>query len=473
MSTARRTKIVATLGPASESPDVIRQMLQAGMDVVRLNFSHGSVADHARRLAAARQACDECGATIAVLQDLPGPKLRIGALPGGSVTLAAGQDVVLTADGAPGPGVVPVAYHHLAVDVRPGHRIFLQDGELGLTVRTVEADRVACRVDAGGVLREHAGLNVPGVALSVPAFTDEDRRALDWGIAHGVDFVGLSFVESASEIERVRASIVERGAGCRLVAKIERRRALERIDEIVGASDAVMVARGDLAVESSIEEVPVVQKTIIGLCNRLGRPVITATQMLESMIVHARPTRAEAADVANAVFDGTDALMLSGETAIGAHPVETVATMAAIAERAEAALPYHILFSERARERTGETSGAIALAACEAAESIGAAAIVAATESGSTALRVSRLRPRRPIVAVTHRGETSRMLSLAWGVIPVLVGEVADLDALVARGVRCAIELGVARAGDQVVVTAGVPIGRPGSTNFLKVVKVD
>jgi pyruvate kinase len=473
MSTTRRTKIVATLGPASESPDLVTAMLRAGMDVVRLNFSHGTFADHERRLATAREACAQCGLTMAVLQDLPGLKLRVGALPGGRVVVETGSEIALSPSADAASGAIPVMYPRLLEDLKPGHRIFLQDGEIALTVRAVGSDRLFCRVDAGGTLREHAGLNLPGVPLSMPGVTDEDQRVIEWGIAHDVDYVGLSFVESASEIERVRALVAARKGRCRLVAKIERQRAVERIEEIVDAADAVMVARGDLAVETSIDEVPVVQKSIIALCNRYGKPVITATQMLESMITRQRPTRAEAADVANAVFDGTDALMLSAETAIGQYPVETVRMMASIADRAEDALPYDIMLEERSRERTGQTSEAIALAACEAANAINAAAIVAATDSGSTAMRVSRLRPSRPIVAVTHKARTSRMLALVWGVVPVLVGEVADLDTLVARGVRAAVDLGVARPGDQVVVTAGVPIGRPGSTNFLKVVRVE
>ncbi len=474
MSIARRTKIIATLGPASETPEVIDRMLAAGVDVVRLNFSHGTAAEHERRLATARHVGAGWGAPLAVLQDLPGPKLRIGVLPGGSVTLAAGQEVVLTTDGAASvEGVIPVAYPHLADDVKPGHRIFLQDGELALVVRGVAPHRVQCAVESGGLLRDHAGLNLPGVRLSVPALTDDDRGCLEWGIAHGVEFVGLSFVEDPDEIDQVRRLIAGRGGSARVVAKIERRRALDCIDRIVTAADAVMVARGDLAVETSIEEVPIVQKSIIGLCNRVGKPVITATQMLESMIEHPRPTRAEAADVANAVLDGTDALMLSGETAIGAHPIEVVATMAAIAERAETVLPYEQLLRERERERTEETGEAIALAAAQAAEAIGAAAIIAATDSGSTARRVARLRPRRPIVAVTHTPATWRQLALTWGVRPVLVEQVGDIDALIMRGVRAAVDLGVARPGDQVVVTAGVPIGRPGTTNLLKVLRVE
>lgn len=473
MAWSRRTRIVVTLGPASQTPEVLRGMLAGGADVVRLNFSHGTPDEHLRRLDTARRVAADLERPLGVLQDLPGPKLRIGALPGGAVDLAAGAEAVLTTNPRPALGEIPVAYAGLVADVRPGDRVFLQDGEVILLVREATDARVRCDVECGGRLREHAGLNLPGVRLSVPPVTADDLRHLDWGLAHGVDFVGLSFVESADDIAHVRALASARGAHPRLIAKIERRRALERIEEIVAAADGVMVARGDLAVETSIEEVPVVQKTIIGLCNASGKPVITATQMLESMIVHTRPTRAEAADVANAVFDGTDALMLSAETAVGAHPVEAVATMGAIAARAEAALPYDLILRERARERGAGTAEAIALAACEAAEAVGAAAIVASTDSGSTARRVSRFRPRRPIVAVTHTEATWRQLCLTWGVRPVLVAPMTDLDDLVARGVRSAVEVGAARPGDLVVVTAGFPLGRPGTTNFLKVVKVE
>jgi pyruvate kinase len=441
--------------------------------VVRLNFSHGTPDQHASRLETARSVAASRGLPLAALQDLPGPKLRIGSLPGGRVVLEDGQDVTLDAGEPAADGAIPVAYPHLAHDVRPGDRIYLQDGELALVVAAVQPPRVRCTVTGGGVLREQAGVNLPGVRLSVPATSDDDLRCLEWAVVHDVEFVGLSFVASAADIERVRAVLAAQGSHCRLVAKIERRLALDEISAIVAAADAVMVARGDLAVETSIEEVPVVQKRIIALCNRLGRPVITATQMLESMVEHRRPTRAEAADVANAVFDGSDALMLSGETAIGAYPVEAVATMAAIAEHAESALPYEQVLAARLSEHTGDTSEAIAVAAVEAAQTIGAAAIVAATESGSTARRVSRLRPRQPIVAVTHVERTWRQLTLVWGVQPVLVERVTDLDLLVTQGVRAARALGLAGPGDRVVVTAGVPIGQPGTTNFLKVVSVD
>lgn len=474
MRATGRTKIVATLGPASESPEVIGRMLDAGLNVVRLNFSHGTPDEHARRLKTARAAAGERGIPLAALQDLPGPKLRIGGLPGGWRTLTTGQEVVLAPGSVEdGDAAVPVAYPHLAADVREGTRIFLQDGELALVVRAIEAPRVHCLVESGGLLRQHAGLNLPGVRLSVPAVTDEDLRHLDWGIAHDVEFIGLSFVERAEEVERVRRLLIERGCRQQIIAKIERRQALDHIEDITAAADAVMVARGDLAVETSIEEVPVVQKSIIGLCNRLGRPVITATQMLESMIERPRPTRAEAADVANAVYDGTDALMLSGETAIGAFPIAAVATMAAIAARAEAGFPHDVWFTARARDRGGDTGEAIALAACQAAQAIDARAIVAATESGSTARRVSRLRPSRPVVAVTHSPWTWRQLALVWGVRPVLVDEVSDVDQLIAQGIRAVRALGVASPGDRIVVTAGVPIGRPGTTNALRVITVE
>lgn len=473
MSSLRRTKIVATLGPASQSPEILRGMLTAGVNVVRLNFSHGTPDEHAHRLELVRRTADEIGVPLGVLLDLPGAKIRVGDLPGGAVDLAAGAKVVLVVGSEADGGAIPVDYPRLAGDVLPGQHVFMQDGELDLVVESVVAGRVHCTVEFGGRLREHAGVNLPGARLSMPAVTEDDLLALAWGIAHGVDFAGLSFIESADDIEQVRRWITAQGRAIRLVAKIERRRALERIEEIVAAADGVMIARGDLAVETSIEEVPVVQKSVIGLCNRHGKPVITATQMLESMVVRPRPTRAEAADVANAVFDGTDALMLSGETAIGRYPVGTVATMARIAARAEEALPYEQLLGSHARERVGETGEAIALAACQAAEAIGAAAIIAATGSGSTARRVSRLRPRRPIVAVTHTAETLRHLSLSWGVWPVLVDRISEIDTLVARGIRAAEELGIVRPGDQVVVTAGVPIGEPGTTNFLKVLRVE
>jgi pyruvate kinase len=473
MGAMRRTKIVATLGPASQTPEVLGAMLDAGVNVVRLNFSHGTPDQHASRLAAARGAAASRGLPLAVLVDLPGPKLRVGSLPGGRVVLDDGQEVMLVAGERGADGAIPVAYPHLAQDVRPGDRIFLQDGELALVVGAVLPPRVRCTVTCGGVLREQAGVNLPGVRLSVPATSDEDLRCLAWAVQHHVDYVGLSFVASAADIERVRAVLAAQGSPCRLVAKIERRLALDEIAAVVAAADAVMVARGDLAVETSVEEVPVVQKRIIALCNRLGRPVITATQMLESMVEHRRPTRAEAADVANAVLDGSDALMLSGETAIGAHPVEAVATMAAIAEHAEGALPYDQVLAARLTEHAGDTSEAIAVAAVEAAQTIGAAAIVAATETGSTARRVARLRPRQPVVAVTHVERTWRELALVWGVRPVLVEQVSDLDLLVAQGVRAARALGLADPGDRVVVTAGVPIGQPGTTNFLKVIAVD
>ncbi|MDQ7829601.1 MAG: pyruvate kinase [Armatimonadota bacterium] len=477
-SVRRQTKIVATLGPACTAPDVLRALLEAGLDVARLNFSYGTPDDHLRALEALCAAEAETGRRVAVLQDLPGPKLRTGRLPCGSLLLRPGDVVRLAATPqASGDGVIPVHYPALSQDVRPGHRIYLQDGEIVLEVVAVEAATVAGRVVHGGTLRQHAGINLPGVPLSVPTVTEEDFRHLDLGLAQRVDYVALSFVEGPEDLHRVRAYIDRRGGGARLVAKIERRRALERIDEIIEAADAVMVARGDLAVETAPEEVPVLQKRLIAACHRRGRPVITATQMLESMIVHPRPTRAEATDVANAVFDGTDALMLSGETAIGAYPVEAVRTMARIAEHAEGAVPPEVV--QRWREqalRDGlaarDTAEAIALAAVQAAEALGAAAIVAATTSGSTALRVARFRPRRPILGVTTVEATLRRLRLVWGVHPVLVPEIPDLDALVAAAVEAAKREGFVRRGDDIVVTAGYPMGRPGTTNLLKVVRV-
>ncbi len=473
MGSLRRTKIVATLGPASEEPETIRKMVGAGVNVVRLNFSHGTPDEHARRLERARAAATEMGVPLGVLVDLPGAKIRVGDLPGGALDLKTCDEVALVPGRTACGGTIPVDYASLTEDVRPGQHVFMQDGELDLVARSVAEGRVNCAVEFGGRLRQHAGVNLPGVSLRMPALTGDDRAALAWGIAQGADFAALSFIESAAGVEQARRWIGERGGTIRLVAKIERRCALERIEEIVASADGVMIARGDLAVETSIEEVPLAQKSIIGLCNQQGKPVITATQMLESMAIRPRPTRAEAADVANAVLDGTDALMLSGETAIGRHPVASVATMAAIAARAEDALPYERLLGRHAHERTGDAGAAIALAAVQAAEAIGAAVIIAATGSGSTARRVSRLRPRRPVVAVTHTAQTLRHLSLVWGVWPVLVERASDIEALAECGIRAALRLGIARPGDRAVITAGLPIGQPGTTNFLKVARVE
>ncbi|MBI4277951.1 MAG: pyruvate kinase [Armatimonadetes bacterium] len=469
-----RTKIVCTLGPASLASATLRGLIVAGMDVARLNFSHGTPEDHAAAIAAVQQAAGGVGQTVATLADLPGPKLRTGRLRGGRADLAEGQRVVLTTQPGEGDaGHIPVAYPHLATDLKPGDTVFLQDGEITLVVESMEDAGVACVVSGGGQLRQHAGINLPGIRLSVAAVTSEDYRHLQFAIEQGVDFVGLSFLESGDDILRVREWLRQRGMEVGLVAKIERRVAVERIDEIVQAADAVMVARGDLAVETSVEDVPVIQKEIIAICNRAGKPVITATQMLESMIEHPRPTRAEAADVANAVFDGTDALMLSGETAIGRHPVEAVAVMAQIARRAESALPYELLLRERARGTVPETAEAVASAACQAAATIGAAAIVACTHSGSTARRVARFRPRAPILGITPSERTLRQMCLSWGVFPVLTERARDIDEQVAQAAAAARRIGVARPGDSVIITAGFPVGVSGTTNFLKVVRIE
>jgi len=468
----RQTKIVCTLGPATADRDALGGLLDAGMDVARFNLSYSTHTEHARILTLLREAASQRNTAVAVLFDLPGPKLRTGALPGGALDLATGASIRLVPDGSAAPDAVPCRYPALARDVRPGDRVLLQDGEIALEVQAVRGDEVVCAVRLGGRLRQHAGINLPGIRLSVPAVTAEDFAHLEFSLAQGADYVALSFVETAEDIHRVRRFVEERGVEVGLIAKIERRQAVEHSKEIIAAADAVMVARGDLAVETAPEDVPVIQKELIAACNRAGRPVITATQMLESMIQRSRPTRAEAADVANAVFDGTDALMLSGETAIGQFSVETVATMARIAGRAEAARPAAGMPRERAEDLERNPAEAIALAAVRAADTIDAAAIVAATTSGSTARRVARFRPRRPILAVTTSPATQRRLRLVWGVQPAVIDEVRDLDSLIAAATAAAQRAGLARPGDTLVVTAGYPMGRPGTTNLLKVVRV-
>ncbi len=471
--TLRQTKIVCTLGPATAQRETLRALLAAGLDVARLNLSYGTHEEHGRTIGLLREAAAEAGRPVAVLCDLPGPKLRTGALPGGAIDVRTGGTIRLTPGAGGDADVVPYRYPALARDVHAGDQILLQDGEIVLQVREIAGQEVVCGVLHGGHLHQHAGINLPGIRLSVPAVTEEDLRHLAFSLEQGADYVALSFVEGPEEIERVRAFVTSRSAAVGLVAKIERRRAVERIEEIIAVSDAIMVARGDLAVETSPEEVPVMQKSLIAACNRRGRPVITATQMLESMIEHVRPTRAEAADVANAVFDGTDALMLSGETAIGQFPAEAATAMARIAQRAEEALPYELILRERERGLERTDAEAIALAAARAAETLGAAAIVAATTSGSTALRVARFRPRRPILAVTTSPATQRRLRLVWGVHPEVIEKVRDLDSLIASSVAAARRTGLASDGDTLVVTAGYPMGQPGTTNLLKVVRVE
>ena len=470
----RRTKIVCTIGPATESPAMMGKLIEAGMDVARLNFAHGDYSGHARYIAGLRRAAAQAGKPLAILQDLPGPKDRTGKLKKGSVVLREGASLVLTTRRLVGDERrISVGLESLARDVKAGNTIFLNDGAIRLEVVSVRGADIACRILVGGVLGENKGINVPGVALSTPSVTRHDMEHLRFGISQGVDLVALSFVREAGDLRRVRDAIMKQGGSQLLVAKIEKSEALENIETIIDIADGVMVARGDLGVEIDIERVPVVQKEIIRMCNRLGKPVIVATQMLESMIGSPRPTRAEVTDVANAIIDGADAVMLSGETTVGKYPVEAVSTMVRIAAQTEGALPYAQILEERGHEHSALTDDAISHAACHIAAQVGAAAIVAFTSSGGTARRVSRYRPKAPVIAITSDEAVCRQLALSWGVRPFVVPEANNLGELFSRGASIARRSGVARKGDMVVITGGAPVGVPGTTNLVKVQRVE
>ncbi|MGI6286588.1 Pyruvate kinase [Moorella humiferrea] len=465
----RHTKIVCTLGPASSRVDVIKKMIQAGMNVARFNFSHGSHGEHGARMAAVRRAAAELGVRVALMLDNKGPEIRLGEIDG-EVTLRDGEEVVLTTEPVVGNDrVLPVSFAGLPGDVNPGQIILLDDGRIELEVLATSATEVRCLVRHGDVISSHKGVNVPGVEISLPALTEQDIQDIEFGLEQGVDFIALSFVRTAADVLAARRELEKRGARVALIAKIENRAGVNNLEEILQAADGIMVARGDLGVEIPVEEVPLVQKKIIEACNRAGKPVITATQMLESMIHNPRPTRAETSDVANAIFDGTDAIMLSGETATGRYPVEAVATMARIACRVEKELPYRELLLKKglAAERTA--TDAISHASCTIALELDAAAIITPTASGSTARRVAKYRPQAPIIATSPDERVLNQLCLVWGVEPLLVKATGGTDEMVNAAVAAAVNSGKVKKGDLVVITAGVPAGVPGTTNLLKV----
>lgn len=469
----RRTKIVGTIGPASSSATVLQRLIRAGMDVARLNLSHGTLAEHTHSIETIRRLGQRLGINVAILLDLPGPKYRIGRLKGGQATLKRGGQVRLTTAEIEGDAaLLPVTLPDLDKGIKEGDTVLLDDGAMQLRVQGIDASGVRCRVTVGGVLKEGKGLVVPGMRITVPFVTDRLREGLLFAVRQQPDFLALSFVTSDRDIADVRAILQENGASIPLIAKIERGEAVDGFSPILSASDGIMVARGDLGVEMPLEQVPLIQKEIIQKCNRAGKPVITATEMLESMINSVRPTRAETTDVANAIFDGTDAIMLSAETAIGQFPVPSVRMMARIARAAEKKLRYEQMLTERRRWLERETDELISYNACQTAYSLRAAAIVAFTQSGSTAMRVSKYRPSVPILALTPSGAVSGRLLLYWGVYPFMVEAPASVDELFATGVRRARELGLARPGDLIVIAAGTPIGQAGATNMLKVERI-
>ena len=465
MTAYPRTKIVCTLGPASTSRETLTSLMVAGMNVARLNFSHGTHEQHAERIAMLREIADELRRPIAILGDLQGPRIRIGDL-AEPILLTEGMDVTLVAEGDERPGEIPVTYAGLAGDVHVGDRILIADGLLDLVVLEVDAPRVHARVLHGGPLSSHKGINLPGVPVSVPSITEKDQEDVHFAVAQQVDYLALSFVRRAQDIAELRAMIPRE---ILVVAKIEKDVALDNIESIIRATDAVMVARGDLGVELPFEEVPIAQKRIISLANRLGRPVITATQMLESMIQNPRPTRAEASDVANAIIDGTDAVMLSGETAAGQYPRLAVEAMTRIITEIESH-PQPWRRDERvAREGVVSTEDAIAAASAAAVRMLSAPCLAVVTKSGASARVVASHRPNVPILGLTDSKRAYRQLALVWGVIPELVPHCDTYEEMSGIGLDRVRERGLAQPGDRIIFTAGVPFDTPGTTNMLKV----
>jgi pyruvate kinase len=461
----RRAKIVCTLGPAVAGR--MRELVDAGMDVARLNLSHGGYAEHEERYREVRKASDEAGRAVGVLVDLQGPKIRLGTFSTGPVILHEGDQFTITTDETAGDAsLVSTTYRGLPGDCRPGDTILIDDGKVGLRVTAVDSGSVVTRVEIGGPVSDHKGLNLPGVAVSVPALSEKDEADLRWGLRIGADLVALSFVRSADDAEDVRRIMDEEGRRVPVIAKIEKPQAVDNLEEIVRAFDGIMVARGDLGVELPLEQVPMVQKRAVELARRGAKPVIVATQVLESMIQLPRPTRAEASDCANAVLDGADAIMLSGETSIGKYPLEAVRTMARIIETTEDEALDKI---QPLGTRPSTKGGAVTYAAATVGELLDVTYLVAFTQSGDSARRMSRLRSRIPLVAFTPEASVRSQLALSWGVETFLTEAVHSTDDMVAQVEERLLATGRCRPGDQVVIVAGSPPGEPGSLNTMRI----
>lgn len=470
----RKTKIICTIGPASESEEVLSAMIDAGMDVARLNFSHGTYEDHSKKIQTICKLRKEKKRPIALLLDTKGPEVRLKTFRDGmgKIELKTGAQFTLCMYDVEGDDTrVSITYTDLWRDIKEGTRILIDDGNLELSVLRFDAREIQCRVLHGGIVSNRKGVNVPGVQLSMPFLSDKDREDIRFGVENDFDFIAASFTQCASDIQAIRQELEKYGCtkDIRIIAKIENAAGVENMDEILAAADGIMVARGDMGVEIPMEEIPVIQKKLISKCYTAGKQVITATQMLESMTHNPRPTRAEITDVANAIYDGTSAIMLSGETAAGQYPVEAVRTMAKIARRTESDIDYRKLFSERKPEGFSSVTSAISHATCTTAHDLNAAAIITVTKSGSTARMISKYRPETPIISCATTEKVCRHMNLSWGITPLLIDEVENTDDLFHRAVEKAFSCGLVQYGDLVVITAGIPIGVPGTTNMLKV----
>ncbi|WP_394580277.1 pyruvate kinase [Cytobacillus firmus] len=469
----RKTKIVCTIGPASESVEKLTQLIEAGMNVARLNFSHGDFEEHGQRIQNIREASAKTGKTVAILLDTKGPEIRTNNMAGGAIELSAGENIIISMNEVEGTAdKFSVTYAGLIEDVGTGSKILLDDGLIGLEVTKIDKanSEIHTKILNSGTLKNKKGVNVPGVSVNLPGITEKDAQDIIFGIEQGVDFIAASFVRRASDVLEIRQLLEEHNASyINIIPKIENQEGVDNIEEILEISDGLMVARGDLGVEIPAEEVPLVQKKLIKKCNAQGKPVITATQMLDSMQRNPRPTRAEASDVANAIFDGTDAIMLSGETAAGSYPVEAVQTMHNIASRAESALDHKEILSNRSKDNEHNITDAIGESVAHTALNLDVNAIITPTESGHTARMISKYRPKAPIVAVTSNDYVSRRLSLTWGVYPQIGQKASTTDDMLDIAVEESLNSGIVASGDLVVITAGVPVGEAGTTNLMKI----
>ena len=467
----RKTKIICTLGPAVDSEELIVALIKGGMNGARFNFSHGSHPEHLERLNRLKAVRDRMGSPVATILDTKGPEIRIKSFESKTVDLAAGEDFILTVDDVPGTAQrVSVTYPKLHEEVAPGQEILIDDGLVAMRVREIQGPDVVCQVENGGTLSANKSINIPGAHIQLPALTEKDVADIRFGVENDFDFIAASFVRRAADVEAVRQVLHDCGGdNVKIIAKIENQEGIDNLDEILNAADGVMVARGDLGVEIPAAKVPALQKQMIRMGLQAGKPVITATQMLDSMIRNPRPTRAEVSDVANAVYDGTSCVMLSGETAGGKYPVEALAAMLEIVTEAEASIDYWKRFQKQLVVTTSSNiNDAITHTCCLTARDLNATAILAASSSGRTARMICRFRPACPVAALTMHEKTRRQLSICWGVIPFLTGEVNSTDRIFSLSAEVAVKEGLVQPGDTVVITAGVPLGQSGSTNLIK-----
>lgn len=470
-----QTKIVCTMGPACESVEMLEQMMLAGMSVARLNMAHGELQDHQGRIDLVRQAAKKADTVVAVMMDIKGPEIRIGTLKEKSVELVSGAEIILTSEQTEGTAsVVSVNYAELAADVQAGDRILIDDGLIELTVISAQGTETKCRIVNGGTLKPRKGVNLPGIRTSLPGVTERDKQHIQFGVAAGVDMIAMSFVRKAEDVLHVRQLLEQAGAGhIQIISKIENEEGVDNLDGIIETSDGIMVARGDLGVEIPAEDVPMIQKQMIDKCNAAGKPVIVATQMLDSMQVNPRPTRAEVSDVANAVLQGADAIMLSGETAAGNYPLESVKMMATIAQRTESTINYEDQFTAKRNAHPATTTEVISQAVVATSLQLATSAIVTPTESGFSARMVSKHRPKAPIIAITAHDHVMKRLTLVRGVTPLKGEPVTSTDDLFDMSIQRAVEARLIQRGDYIVISAGVPIGKAGATNLIRIHEVE